>query len=46
MNISSVKVALTGEDLLSILNEFVSVEGLNLEKIDIDDEIILHGSFT
>ena len=46
MNISSVKVALTGEDLLSILNEFVSVEGLNLQKIDIDDEIVLHGSFT
>lgn len=46
MNISSVKVALTGEDLLSILNEFVSVEGLNLEKIEIQDEIILHGSFT
>lgn len=46
MNISSVKVALTGEDLLSILNEFVSIEGLNLQKIDIDDEIVLHGSFT
>ncbi|MBE6053650.1 MAG: DUF1232 domain-containing protein [Clostridium sartagoforme] len=46
MNISSVKVALTGEDLLSILNEFVSVEGLNLEKIEIEDEIRLYGSFT
>ncbi|MDV4149846.1 DUF1232 domain-containing protein [Clostridium sp. AL.422] len=46
MNISSVKVALTGEDLLSILNEFVSVEGLCLEKILIDEEIILFGSFT
>lgn len=46
MNISSVKVALTGEDLLSILNEFVKVEGLNLEKIEIEDEIRLYGSFT
>lgn len=46
MNISSVKVALTGEDLLSILNEFVSVEGLNLQKIEIEDEIRLYGSFT
>ena len=46
MNISSVKVALTGEDLLSILNEFVSVAGLNLEKIEIEDEIRLYGSFT
>lgn len=46
MNISSVKVALTGENLLSILNEFVSVEGLNLQKIEIEDEIRLYGSFT
>ena len=46
MNISSVKVALTGEDLLSIINEFVSVEGLNLQKIEVEDEIRLYGSFT
>lgn len=46
MNISSVKVALTGKDLLSILNEFVNVEGLNVEKIEIEDEIRLYGSFT
>ena len=46
MNISSVKVALTGEDLLSILNEFVSVDGLVLEKVEIEDEIRLYGSFT
>ena len=31
MNISSVKVSLTGEDLLSILNDFVKVEGLTLK---------------
>lgn len=46
MNISSVKVGLTGNDLLSILNEFAKVEGLNLEKVEIDDEIRLYGSFT
>ena len=46
MNISSVKVALTGNDLLSILNEFAKVEGLNLEKVEIEDEIRLYGSFT
>jgi uncharacterized membrane protein YkvA (DUF1232 family) len=46
MNISAVKVALTGEDLLSILNDFVKVEGLELEKIEIDDEIRLYGSFS
>lgn len=46
MNISSVKVALTGEDLLSIINEFVTVDGLVLDKIEIEDEIKLYGSFT
>lgn len=46
MNISSVKVTLTGQDLLSIINEFVSIEGLNLQKIEIEDEIRLYGSFT
>lgn len=46
MNISNVKVALTGSDLLSMLNEFVKVEGLNLEKVEIKDEIRLYGSFT
>lgn len=46
MNISSVKVALTGEDLLSIINEFVSVEGLVLDKVEIEDEVRLYGSFT
>lgn len=46
MNISGVKVALTGEDLLSILNDFVKVDGLALEKIEIDEEIRLYGSFS
>ncbi|MFU7517130.1 YkvA family protein [Clostridium sp. HCS.1] len=46
MNISSVKVALSGLDLLSMANEFVNVEGLNLQKIEIEDEIRLYGSFT
>ena len=38
MNISGVKVALTGEDLLSIANDFVKVDGLDLEKIEVEDE--------
>lgn len=46
MNISGVKVALTGEDLLSIANDFVKVDGLNLEKIEVEDEIKLYGSFS
>lgn len=45
MNISGVKVSLTGEDLLSIINDFVKVEGLNLYKIEIDEEIKLYGSY-
>lgn len=46
MNISGVKVSLTGEDLLSIANDFVKVDGLNLEKIEVEDEIKLYGSFS
>lgn len=45
MNISGVKVSLTGEDLLSIINGFVKVEGLNLAKIEIGEEIKLFGSY-
>lgn len=45
MNISGVKVSLTGEDLLSIINDFVKVDGLKLSKIDIGEEIKLQGSY-
>ncbi|MCR1951363.1 YkvA family protein [Clostridium sp. DSM 100503] len=45
MNISGVKVSLTGEDLLSIINDFVKVDGLNLSKIEIGEEIKLFGSY-
>lgn len=45
MNISEVKVKLTGQDVLSIINEFVSIEGLNIKKIIIEDGIIVEGSF-
>ena len=33
MNITKIKVNLTGEDLLSIYSEFVSVEGLEVKNI-------------
>ena len=39
MNITKIKVSLTGEDLLSIYSEFVSVEGLEVKDIKINDEI-------
>ena len=45
MNISEVKVKLLGSDILSIINEFVKVEGLSLKSVAIDDGIILEGSF-
>lgn len=45
MNISGVKVRLTGQDVLSIINEFVNIDGLNLDKIIIEDGITVEGSF-
>lgn len=45
MNISNVKVKLTGDDLLSILNEFVSIEELSVNSIDINDSIHIKGTF-
>ena len=37
MKISEVKVKLLGSDVLSIINEFVKVDGLTLSNITIDD---------
>ena len=45
MNISEVKVKLLGGDILSIINEFVKVDGLILKNVSIEDGIILEGSF-
>ncbi|WP_160686460.1 DUF1232 domain-containing protein [Clostridium sp. C2-6-12] len=45
MNISEVKVKLTGNDILSIINEFVKIQGLNLKSVTIEDGIILEGTF-
>ena len=36
-DITKIKVSLTGEDLLSIYSEFVSVEGLEVKDIKIND---------
>ena len=43
MNITKIKVNLTGEDLLSIYSEFVSVEGLEVKNIEISDGINITG---
>ena len=45
MKISEVKVKLLGSDVLSIINEFVKVEGLTLKNIIINDGIELEGNF-
>ena len=45
MNISEVKVKLTADDIMSIINEFVKVEGLDIQSIAIEDGITLKGSF-
>ena len=45
MNISEVKVKLLRDDILSIINEFVKVDGLTIKKVSINDGIILEGSF-
>ncbi|MCE5222253.1 MAG: DUF1232 domain-containing protein [Clostridium sp.] len=45
MNISEVKVKLLGSDILSIINEFVKIEGLAIKSVNIDNGIILEGSF-
>lgn len=46
MNISKVQVKITGNDILSAINDFVQVEGLNLSEVIIDKNIKVKGSFT
>ncbi|HCW52817.1 MAG TPA: hypothetical protein DG753_03560 [Clostridium sp.] len=46
MNISEVKVKLTGQDIVSIINEFVDVKGLEIKEVSINDGITIEGSFT
>lgn len=46
MNISKVQVQITGSDILSAINDFVQVEGLNLSEVIIDKDIKVKGSFT
>ncbi|MBN1057584.1 YkvA family protein [Clostridium botulinum] len=45
MKVSNIKVKLSGEDLLSIIEEFVNIEGLYINKIEIANEIIVEGNF-
>lgn len=45
MKISEVNVKLLGSDVLSIINEFVKIDGLNLKDIIINDGIEIYGTF-
>lgn len=45
MNITNIAVGLTGKDILSILNDFVDVEGLTVYSIDISEYILIKGNF-
>ena len=45
MKISGVQAQLVGSDILSIINEFVKVEGLELKEAIIDNDINIKGTF-
>ncbi|MEG1002231.1 MAG: YkvA family protein [Clostridium sp.] len=46
MNISKVCVNLTGDDILSIINDFLKIDGLKINEATIHNGIELKGSFT
>lgn len=45
MNISKVQIQLNSKDILSIINEFADVEGLEFSQINIDNKISLKGCY-
>ncbi|WP_194189699.1 YkvA family protein [Clostridium chrysemydis] len=45
MEVSRVLVSLKGSDVLSIINDFVKVEGLNLDYVEINNEVLIKGSY-
>lgn len=46
MNLTGVQAQLNGEDIKSIINEFVKVEGLELREVSINEVITVEGTFT
>lgn len=46
MNVSNINIGLTGEDLLSIYNDFISIKEVNIESIEIKEDVRIIGSFT
>ena len=45
MRITNIKAQLTGEDILSILKDYVKVEDLTFEEIELKELIIVYGSY-
>jgi uncharacterized membrane protein YkvA (DUF1232 family) len=45
MKISAVSVTLSSRDLLSMIDDFVEVEGLKIDKIDMGDLLTISGSY-
>ena len=45
MKISAVSVSLSNRDLLSMIDDFVEVEGLKIDKIDMGDLLTISGSY-
>ncbi len=46
MKISGIKAVLSGNDIMSILDDFLDVEGLKIDNIDLKDLAIITGSYT
>ena len=46
MNVSSINVGLTGEDLISIYNDFVAIKEIKISNIDVKEDIRISVSFT
>lgn len=45
MKVSKVEATLSSEDILSIVNDFVKIDGLNLRQINIGDDLEIKGEF-
>ncbi|MCH5138144.1 DUF1232 domain-containing protein [Clostridiaceae bacterium UIB06] len=45
MRVSAVKLVLTEEDILSIIHDYIEVEGLKIDSIEIRESIVLRGSY-
>jgi uncharacterized membrane protein YkvA (DUF1232 family) len=45
MKISAVSVTLSSRDLLSMVDDFIEVEGLKIDRIDMEDLITISGSY-